>query len=100
MSSDKRVDGVEEYSYKGTDYLLVRTRDEWLYRFTRPNNGDNHGNSGTCPPYRFEKKQRPDGTWSDHDTRTPDAVVKFLELNYDVAQLHPQKKRQQRSFNA
>lgn len=84
-SPGKRVRHVDEYAFSGTDYVVLQTRDGWTYRFMRPEEHE---------PYRFDMKQRPDGS-RDHvrDTRTPQPVVAYMEERYDCAQLHPEKRR-------
>lgn len=76
----KKVRGCEPYEYKGTEYLLVKTTDDWIYRFKRPAEGDH--------PFEFEKKQRPDGSWSHSNDRLPDNVVEFMNRTFDATNLH------------
>lgn len=75
--------GYEKYTYKGTEYLTIKTKDGWLYRFERPSKEEEG-----CPPFQFEKKQRADGTWSPTDDRLPDNVVEFIETAFDAADLN------------
>lgn len=85
MVSTKAPQHVDEYSFSGTDYVTVKTRDGWTYRFMRP---EEH------QPYVFDMKQRPDGTRHNiPDTETPTPVVEYMEQHYDCAQLHPERLR-------
>lgn len=79
----KRIREIDEYTFSGTAYLTVETADGWLYRFNRP-----AGETGA--PYQPERRQRPDGSWSDRENPLPDAVVNELEVNtnYDVVDMN------------
>lgn len=88
MSKD--VVSVDQYSFKGTDYVTIRTQDGWIYRFQRP---ESH------QPYVFDRKQAPSGRFSDHDTRTPKKVVAYMERRFDCAQLHPEKLKSVDTWN-
>lgn len=88
VTGRKAVSSVDQYSYSGTDYVTVTTRDGWIYRFMRPNEHE---------PFVFDMKQRPDGTRSTIRTRTPSSVVEYMEANFDVAQLHPEHMKHENS---
>jgi len=78
----KDVESHEVYCRNFTQYLTVKTKDEWIYRFKRPKKqSENH-------PFVFEKRQRPDGTWSESSRRLPDSVVEYVQDKFDVANLH------------
>lgn len=79
-STNKNVRAYDNYTFKGTEYLEVKTRDGWLYRFCRPDES---------VPFQAERRQRPDGTWADRDDRLPDDVVNWLEdSRFDASDLH------------
>lgn len=85
MTATKAVDEVDEYAYSGTEYVLIATRDGWLYRFQRPEGGE---------VYCFDLRQRPDGTRDNvRRDQTPAPVVDYMREHYDCAQLHPEKRR-------
>lgn len=79
-SPSKRVSTYDHYTFKGTEYLEVKTRDDWLYRFVRPNEE---------VPFQEEKRQRPNGRWSTRDGYLPDHVANWLEdSRFDASDLH------------
>lgn len=81
----KTVVSVDEYAFKGTDYVTVETSDGWIYRFMRPEEHE---------PYRFDMKQRPDGSRDGvYETETPESVVRVMKSTYDCAQLHPERRK-------
>jgi len=85
----KSVDSYEEYEHKGTEYLIIKTEDDWIYRFRRPS---------SAVPYTFQFRQRPNGERSFRDCYLPDAVVNFLEdsPSLDVSDMHARQKAKRR----
>jgi hypothetical protein len=85
----KSVDSYDEYEYNGTEYLLIKASDDWIYRFRRPSE---------AVPYTFEFRQRPDGDRSYRDCYLPDNVVNFLEKSssLDVSDMHARQKAKRR----
>lgn len=86
----KSVERYQEYEYEETEYLLIWTHDDWIYRFQRPR---------SSVPYTFEFRQRPDGTRSYRDCYLPDAVVNFLEDNQslDVSDMYGRQTAKRRN---
>jgi hypothetical protein len=76
--TDKRIESIDRYEHKGTEYLILVANDEFIYRFNRAADSDG--------PFQFEFRQSPDAEREDGNVKLPKCIREMVDNGqYDIA---------------